>query len=210
MSLVISDKAFERLVPQRGEFEGLAIERAQWEKAFRQEMRDTFDNHIPRIQGARVLDIGSGLGAIDVLLCKERDAHCTLVDGERGEGRADLHNVPFNARGATVEFFRDNAVPSEKWQYLNPSEFKAGKYIENGIVSFDLVISLRAWCFHFAPGYYLTPVSKALAPNIQAVVDVRALHPEWHQEMLTIFRKGTVLYSSKKFTRYLYEGRRDA
>lgn len=209
MSLVITDEAFERLVPQRGEFEGLAGDRVDWETAFRREMRDTFSQHIPPRMSARVLDIGSGLGAIDVLLCKERDAHCTLVDSERGDGKVFLHNQPFNSREATEIFFADNEVASTHYRYLNPRQFREREFVNYGVVAFDLVISLRAWCFHFAPGYYLTSVGAALAPNAQAVIDVRNHHPEWHQEMLTIFRKGSVLHRGEKFTRYLYEGRND-
>ncbi|NLF32218.1 MAG: hypothetical protein GX591_15185 [Planctomycetes bacterium] len=127
---------------------------------------------VPAGRPIRILDIGAGLGGIDVLL----DRHY--------EGRTELHLLDkhglsdifygyrkqaafYNRIDLTRTFMEDNGVPASRvhCHNIDTDGFPTG--------AFDLVISLLSWCFHYPAATYAENVAVALAGGGVLIVDVR-------------------------------------
>ena len=126
--------------------------------------------HLPQEVG-RILDIGSGLAAIDVRLHQiYPDAHFYLLD------RADLaveygvetEQAFYNSQEVARELLQNNGVPTEQIHLLEATpayEIIAG--------SIDLAISLFSWGWHYPLGAYAEAVAGAVVPGGTLIVDVR-------------------------------------
>lgn len=121
----------------------------------------------------RFLDIGCGLGGIDVKLYHYfRTQSYTwpevlLMDGDGiGEelyGYQDLIDY-YNSKVVMVKLLRANRVESFK-------VIKPGKKLKAN--SLDLVLSLLSWGHHYPVSEYLENVSRALRPGGRLILDVR-------------------------------------
>jgi 2-polyprenyl-3-methyl-5-hydroxy-6-metoxy-1,4-benzoquinol methylase len=203
----ISENVFRLMVNQRGEFEHLSHDRSQWTWAYLAELEQTFaslQEVMGKIPPRRVLDIGSGVGAIDLLMARRWGSHVTLCDGEEGTGAARKHGEPFGSRVVTDEFLRSNNLPDHQWEYYNPSQLLSRTAI---LEPFDLVISLRSWCFHYEPESYLRFVSQHLHKGSQVVVDVRRTKASWYQTMCERWPQPIKLDNGIKHIRMLFSER---
>jgi SAM-dependent methyltransferase len=216
-NVVIQGPAYKYLCNQRGEFDHLRSSPAEWYAAYHAEMQKTIGQlgfwcPAPRT----VLDIGSGLGVVDMLIMKEVAARCVLVDGEDEDGEAKKYDVPFCAREVVQQFMSDNQAP-ELWSYVNPDQLKD----EGNFPVFDLVLSFRSWCFHYAPEVYMSFVQRHVAPESRVIIDVRssrikagnkgtfAAH-KWRQQLHATWKENYVVEEGEKFDRmcYVVGGRR--
>lgn len=197
-------KPLEYVFNQRGEFYDLRNDPNAWVTAYHEEMQKTLDQlqlMFGKQKPRHVLDIGSGVGFIDLLLIKSWSCHCTLVDGEDGNGVADNHAKPFNSRAVSEEFMRDNQIHDTHWRYVNPDEFKTRP---GTFPVFDLVLSLRSWGFHYPPSEYIMAVGQHVAPGSLIVMDMRIDKMDWHLAMEARWPDWYQIDTGQKFIRMCY------
>jgi SAM-dependent methyltransferase len=195
MSLRISPEAFAYLAVQVGELDGLKAVRHVWEAAYERNLLARMDNILTSLPGQcrSILDIGSGLGGIDILLYRwyERQARITLLDGGAFQPTVKNHNVPFNSKKIALEFLSDNNVRDAS--FMEHDNLKAQP--------FDLIVSFRAWCFHIAPNVYLDFVRRCSHKNTKIIIDLRK-NPQWLDELSEHFN-GEIIDAGEKFDRWL-------
>jgi SAM-dependent methyltransferase len=184
-NIEVSDEAFEHLKPQRGALWDLKDERARWLLAYQHDLQRTFGamfEHLPPL-GAKpsVLDIGAGMGGIDLLLWRRFGPGTTLslFDQLGGEARCDRHGQPFGDLGIAHRFLVENGCDRADIRLL-PVEVTEG--LDDG-PAFDVVLSTQAWCFHFPPQPYLGWLRGRLNPKAVVIVDLRHGRPDWLAEL---------------------------
>lgn len=197
--LAISPQSFEILSRSRGDFWHLRFDRDAWMGAYHAELQKTI--HQVSFRPGHVLDIGSGLGAIDVLFAKAYGSTCVLVDGENGNGEAHKHAEPFCGRGLVEAFWQDNKVDPSRLDYRNPDQLADTDPL------YDLIISTRSWCFHYEPERYLAYVMRHACPCAMVLVDVRRNKPDWRDTMGIVFEELYVAECGEKFDRIAYKVR---
>lgn len=110
-----------------------------------------------------VLDIGSGLGGIDILLAKGRpDVHLELVDGDTSH-EVISGNIPHSNHAVMVDYLEKNGC--DNFTITSPEEFKPSKK--------DIIISYSAWCFHIAPEVYMNSVLECCHKDTVLFLKVR-------------------------------------
>jgi len=190
------------MVAQRGDFANVASDPELWRECVSRELEETYARiRLWFKRPARILDIGSGVGAIDALLCNRMGCFATLVDGEDGNGVALKHNEPFGNRLITEKFMALNGVRDDSWEYCNPSQLLSRAAL---LEPYDIVLSLRSWCFHYAPSSYLRFVKRHVRLGSVIMVDVRRHYQHWQQELEEAWPKPSVLDTRDKFVRTLY------
>lgn len=197
--LTISPQSFEVLARSRGDLWHLRFDRDAWQGAYQAEIQKTV-NQIGYRPG-HVLDIGSGLGGIDVCLSKAYGSACILVDGENGSGKPRKHAEPFCGRDLVEAFWRDNEVEAGRLDYRNPDQLADADPL------YDLILSTRSWCFHYEPERYLAYVLRHACPCALVLVDMRRGKPAWRETMGSIFEELFVAESGEKFDRIAYRVR---
>ena len=167
--IVVPDEALPYLVLQKGRLDPLKHDPAKWLPAYRACLADQFDEiegFLPR-NCAKMLDVGSGLGGIDILIARKTGAEVYLLDGEADEPVMRVHRETFNDMAVAGRFFEANGEKLAGY-YTPKSEDLGGPY--------DLVVSFGSWCFHYPPAVYLDRVLKACKPGAVLIVDVRHGH----------------------------------
>lgn len=140
-----------------------------------------------------VLDVGSGLGGIDVLLAhRYPDLHVYTLDGVDDPPVVASHSKPFSNATVARDFLRKNGVL--RHTHLPPLAQDFG-------AKFDLVVSFAAWGFHILPGDYLPQVKEALNKGAVVVLDVRHTRRDWLEEFVRAFGRPEVLERGKKHVR---------
>jgi len=141
------------------------------EADYQESLHSDFENMLPYLPEnvETVLDIGCGLGGIDVLLQRHYPgASFILMDGTGDAPR----KVGY---GTEMEPFNDMAL-TMKTMYLNGVQAVESPINPNAEIQCDLVISLLSWCWHYPADVYMSMVKKS-DPEI-CIVDCRAGHPE--------------------------------
>src|SRR5262245_16355932 len=197
----ISDEAFRYLAIQQGGINDLADNRAEWERAYHDAMHDTYRSIKPYLPARtnRVLDVGSGLGGIDVLLNKHywNELEVCAVDGLSDEPIVNLHANTFNSERVTREFLKANGV--RRVSYYAPTALPTPS-------PYMLIVSFASWCFHYPPGHYLHFVRQSLRPGGTLIVDVRRERPKWREALDTRFQFLDCVWRGKKTDRLVYVG----
>ena len=146
------------LFVQKGELQHI------WQDAYINDIEGSFDamrTYLPT-NVSRILDIGGGMSGISVPLCRAYPgAVVTIMDGSDDAPRMLRQDKTFSSRAAAREFLAANNTPCD-------FEVK-GKY--------DLVLSLRAWCFHIPIDDYLQTVMTHTYNTSRLIVDVRVGTP---------------------------------
>lgn len=204
MTFKISHEAFEYLVVQVGNLDGLKKVRHVWEAAYQRDLLARMDNILPYLpnQANAILDVGSGLGGIDILLYRwyERNVHLTLLDGGVFSPTVVNHNVPFNSKKVALEFLEQNGVRAQYAHFMEHDNAKPAP--------FDLIVSFRAWCFHIQPSVYLDFVRRCCHEKTRLIIDIRK-SPEWRAEVGDHF-DGMVIDESEKFERWALDIKRSS
>lgn len=196
--LTVSDREFEYLKLQRGDLDHLSHDFEQWLPAYRSALLQTLQNIKPYLPEKcnTLLDIGSGLGGIDILLNQHyREAtgkkpEVYLLDGDSDVPERVIHNQPFNNRVLALGFQYRHGVNA---QALIP-EFLG----QTKVGEFDLVVSFAAWGFHIPVKDYLDYVMDHTNRDTAFIVDAR------HSKGVEDFRKHfitQVIYRGKKCDR---------
>lgn len=133
--------------------------------------------HLPG-SADRILDIGCGIGGLDVFLHKHYrgSAKVHLLDRN---GISDNVYYGFSKSGAyynsldlTSSFLLHNGLSSDDIVTVD-----AERDPFPGAQSFDLVLSLLSWGYHYPVTTYLDAVHAALAPGGTLIVDLRRNTP---------------------------------
>jgi SAM-dependent methyltransferase len=186
--LKVDDEAFAHLRPQRGALWGLTNERERWLTAYKRDLHDTFramHEHLPP-NGSKpaVLDIGAGMGGLDVYLWRRygKGTRLCLLDHIGGEPSCIGHDQPFGDLTVSRRFLLANGVDMDDIVLLGPGIRGAAPHPAHPM--FDVVVSTRAWCFHFEPAEYLAWVVSRLKPGGVVLVDLRHGREDWLQALV--------------------------
>lgn len=123
--------------------------------------------HLPE-RVTSVLDIGSGLGAIDLLIYRHLgEPHLTFVDrAQRWEGTRKF-NVIETSRG----LLSANGVPLRKMTHLDA--YDSGTLGKIAAGSYDLVLSLRGLGYLFPYEAYRDAILASIMPGGSFILDAR-------------------------------------
>lgn len=170
MEVKYTPEASMFLFIQKGE-----LQRA-WQQAYETDLEEAFHAMRPHLPPhcKKILDIGGGMGGIDILLAMHYGARVTIIDGIDDPPIVEAHRKSFSSARAAREFLNANGVEVD----FEPK----GKY--------DLVISLRAWCFHIPPGDYRELVNIHTYSNTRVIADVRHGWEPPFKEIATISDNG--------------------
>ena len=201
LQLSISDEAFRYLAIQRGDINELSDDREQWERAYQASLLRTFASVQPFLpeRAPRILDIGSGLGGIDVLLNRHYGGSVEVcpLDGRDDPALVVEHARTFNSEKATRSFLNSNGVT--RVNYFAANALPPPK-------PFNLIVSFASWCFHYPPVAYLRFAQECLRPGGRLIVDMRRERPEWRKQLEARFHFVACAERGKKFDRLVYAG----
>lgn len=204
----ITPEARPYLVLQKGALDHLKDDNAAWDAAYNQSMHNTMETIKPHLpdECAGVLDIGGGMGGIDILINKHFNGCVTfIIDGVQDKPEVVAHNKTFNDMMAARGFLRANDV--REMAYLGPEDAQSDDSRMD--IKFDLVVSFGAWCFHFPPSEYLDFVKAHCKLGTVIILDVRNEKREWLEELVNAFGPATMIRETRKFTKwkFVYAGR---
>lgn len=118
-----------------------------------------------------VLDIGCGLGGIDIELARKSGTGIThLLDGDgTGERKNGLKDAgkPWGDVFIAHDFVRANVSPS----HMISTHYPWHAFLDK----VDLIVSIRSWAHHYPAETYIELAKTALLPGGRVIVDVR--HP---------------------------------
>lgn len=155
---------------------------------------------------SRVLDIGCGVGGIDLMLYRHYDGI-----GDIEFYLFDKTNLPkkiyygfkkeaafYNSLEMTEEILCSNGMEEEKIHLLDvPDDYKIS--VEAGV---DLVISFLSWGFHYPVSKYIDQVYDILRYGGHLILDVRK-ESRWEDEVGERFSKMERISEGKKHIRVL-------
>lgn len=141
---------------------------------------NTIKNHIPS-DCRRVLDVGCGIGLIDMFIYREFGRHkpkLYLYDKSielNHLNSVDIAPTGFNEKyvftaslDLTKQFLSLNGVDEEDIQLC-----EVGKWEIREAEPIDLVISRKSWGFHYPINEYLDDIVHSLSPTGVVITDVR-------------------------------------
>jgi len=217
--LTIPDSAWHYLFVQRGSLDKLKNNKFRWQQEYESGLHRALVSMSPFIASLvrceRVLDIGSGLGGIDVLIHQLTKAKIYLLDGVADKPQMHLHAETFNDMRVAQEFLKANGVELSGYYapdlvptfiHTGPNQVGPIDVDRELAEQFDLVISMGAWCFHLPPSMYLDFVLRKLRRGGLMIVNMRADKKEWFKEL----NRAPLKFignagSGTKFIRQVYE-----
>lgn len=199
---------FDYLVHQKGKISDLRSQPEQWAIEYRASLQRDFDTLRKVLQpmSRAILDIGSGLGGIDIMLWRHYawgrgGTNIWLLDGKDDKppeiGEID-HDQTFSSHAMAEDFFKHNGA--KLTGYIDAADTEASMPLP----IFNLVISLGSWCFHYEPNRYINLVAAHTSPSSLVVTDMRSSKPEWIKQMEVHFKAVAVLHESTKFKRMVW------
>jgi len=198
--MIVEDSHFEYLKLQKGSLHQLVGDRAAWQAAYEQSLGEdlaSMEAHLPETCRS-VLDVGSGLGGIDVLLNRKYPGlQVRLMDGTNDPAVMTFHNRTYNDMMIAGDFQHKNGVAKFGYYSIPPK----------GPVDFDLIVSLGSWCFHYGPTAYLSFVKQCCHAGTVLILDVRADKPLWREELRETFTEIACAKAARKFNRLVFHAR---
>ncbi len=147
-------------------------------KAYHASMREHWESIAPHLPdtASRTLDIGCGIGAINVFLhqafAAAGDVEHVLFDRdtEGGEVYYDFHAraAAYNDLSLTRAYLERHGVPSEAIRTVD-----VDREAPPDDITYDIVVSLISWGFHYPIETYADYVADHLAPGGVLILDVR-------------------------------------
>lgn len=216
--IIVEDSHFEYLALQKGRLDAAKKQRGTWHALYQRDLRSTYDEIKPFLpaQCWGLLDIGSGLGGIDVLLYRHyrhlgymkslvsgsgslNGPYINLLDGENDPAVMKLHRQTFNSMRVAKDFQVKNGVPAERFFYYTPDS-------QDFVKPFDLVVSFGSWGFHYEPDVYLPRLfaGGGLTRGSRIIMDVRRDKQEWKEQLRKRLHCIGVIREARKFTRLAY------
>jgi hypothetical protein len=151
-----------------------------------------------------ILDIGSGVAAIDVLLFRHyshNNPKIFLLDKTEMPSKVYYSFKPkgcyYNSLYLSRTLLEENGIPKDNIF----TEEADGKSI-NFEASFDLVISLISWGFHYPVSTYLDQVYEKMNPGGSLIMDIRKVSDSnGLEEVRKKFGNIEIIYESDKNAR---------
>ena len=177
--------------------------RALIKKRFSEALHDEYIHllpYLPEINNPIIVDIGCGMGGIDVFLNEhyKGSANFYLVDESRIDKNIwygyEKEGSRYNDLEKTGELLKANALREDHFSYLTPKEFVKKE------IQVDIVISLISWGYHYPVATYAAKVKEILKPNGILIIDVRK---EVVDEIKSYFSTCTVIFEDSKRCRVL-------
>lgn len=202
--MIIDANHFMYLAIQRGEVSHERHDFDVWKKAYEASLAQIFSTIAPVLPHSckRLVDLGSGLGGIDVLLAAHwtQQPVITLVDGKLDEPAVRRHIETFSNEAAAHDFHKKNGT--KYMVYFAPEEFQklAARMAEDSGKA-DLIVSFVAYCFHLPVWEYLEQIKASCHEETVLIFDVRKEKPEWLKTLVTEFGKPKILENRPKFVR---------
>ncbi len=194
--MIIDKEHFDYLVIQHGKVSDHRDHFMKWKQEYEKSLTEIFESIKPVLPAKceSVLDIGSGLGGIDILTARHYSPppKITLLDGMDDPPMVRNSFQTFNNARVAINFHRKNNnevqvvrdVPREK---------------------FDLIYSFFAYGFHIPPEDYLESVVHAAHSTTVLVFDVRKSKKEWlRQFVLKWPLQPKVLFNAEKYVRLAF------
>jgi SAM-dependent methyltransferase len=154
-----------------------------------QQFSDDMENEIQRITPVLpekvdvVLDIGCGLGGIDVMLYRhyQGNVDLCLIDKTEVTGKITYRGGRefYNSMSVTHQFMVSNGVDPSRIIMQEATE-------DNRILfdrKFDIIISLISWGFHYPLDTYLLEVEQKLASPGILIIDTNASNADILREV---------------------------
>jgi SAM-dependent methyltransferase len=150
-----------------------------------------------------VLDIGCGVGGIDILLSRhyENNINIHLLDKTQIDQniyyKYEDKGSFYNSLESAKNFLHINGIEIERI-YLQEAT-QENQVSQN---NFDLVISLISWGFHYPVSTYLDTVYEKLEQNGIMIIDVRK-NTNGEKEIENKFGNCKIIYEAGSFNRVL-------
>lgn len=192
--MIIEPTHFEYLSIQRGEVSDARHDFEKWKLAYLGSLREIAESIWPMLpeKCERVLDMGSGLGGIDLLLSKRfKTATFDLLDGTDYKPHVYNHNIPFSNEAVALDFHKKNG--NERVECVWP-RIPEGR-------TYDLILSFAAYCFHIHPINYFDQLRRAARPDTRIIFEVRRERRDWLAQLVKEFGKPVVMAKREKFVR---------
>lgn len=195
--MIIEPKHYEYLSIQHGKVGDERGNSENWKRAYRASLDDVLNTIRPVLPTSctHVLDIGSGLGGIDVLVAHHYDPQprVCLVDGVDDPPVVKNSYTTFNNAEVAVDFQKKNGVKQAICVRHIPHDQK-----------FDLIHSYYAYGFHVHPGNYLDDVKKAMHEKTVCIFDVRRTKREWLRAFVEALGVPKTLAQTEKHVRLAF------
>lgn len=210
-AVTVGDDHFEYLRIQKGSLDKFAHDRERWHAMYEADLARTFEEIRPFLPPVcwGFIDIGAGLGGIDVLIRRHYEAadggvfgaehgcpYVHLLDGIDDPPVMNLHRQTFSNRAVARDFQLKNGLPAERFRYFGPGEPLQSK-------PFDLVVSFGSWCFHYPPAVYLPELMRGggVQKDCVVIVDLRRGRG-WDRQLWDAgLRALAIVRDSEKFLR---------
>jgi SAM-dependent methyltransferase len=150
-----------------------------------------------------ILDIGSGLGGINILLndLYSKKTKVFLVDGEAD---SPVYNVEttYNNMSVAKQFLIDNGV--SEVTYSTPDAISTETY-KKPKQKFDLVVSVDACGFRFSPEMYIEFIKENTKKGAILIFDVRSHKEDWKKILSDNFEVVGIVDTTDKRERIIYK-----
>jgi SAM-dependent methyltransferase len=206
----IDPEHFQYLRIQKGNLDKYAHDFADWKRRYEEDLARAYKviaPHLPAYCG-RFLDVGSGLGGMDVLIRRHyqdrgESPTVTLLDGWDDPPKMRLHRETFNDMRQAQNFQVKNGCPPLKFEAYGPDV----KSFDRATI--DLVVSFGSWCFHYPPSTYLPQLLKTgVHRETVFILEVRRNKAAWMAELERHLECVAVLTNKPKWHRMVYRVRR--
>lgn len=201
----VHEKAWPYLKIQCGSLYRFASRETDWIEEYRKQLLKRYDTIEPFLPPSceHSLDVGGGMGGINILLAKAYDGKITstILDGTDDPPTMKLHAETFSNEGAARVFLATNGQP--RTRFVSPKLL--GK--EPAIIMYDLVVSFGAWCFHTPPEMYLDYVERHTRPGARLIVEMRYDKPEWLRVVTGSFTPVGAIGRGRKYETWAFTRR---
>lgn len=167
--LHVRNEALPYLHAQRGAISDIRGDGNQWLTAYVEMLESEFrsmESWLPK-ECDSILDVGGGMGGIDILLSRHYGGcHVTILDGVHDRPIMTKHAHTFAHFDVAKQFLNDNGIEDVGWIDANAQPPAAQRH-------FDLVVSLKSWCFHYPVEQYAKLAADATVEGSILMIDIR-------------------------------------
>jgi SAM-dependent methyltransferase len=155
-------------------------------------------------QSTSILDIGCGVAGIDVLISRFYKHTVDIYLLDKTHTDSDIYygfqesGSYYNSLEIAKQVLEENGTPSGNIHMWDTSDSN-NLFAQN---SFDVVISLLSWGFHYPISTYIEKVYKSLKTGGVLIIDIRE-KTDGADEIKKIFGNFRVIYKSKDYRRIL-------
>ena len=167
------------------------------------EISDEFDAlkpHLDLPEGSLIMDIGCGLGLINILIHESFPvSHIALVDIEINDithHGFQQNGAAYNSLDTAKKFLEDNIKGNVEILTINPEEDDLLRYPKH---SYDLIFSLISCGFHYPVETYLNEFNHLLKNEGMILIDLRK--GENHENLLEQYKIVSTIASTAQYDR---------